>query len=190
MRRPDLAVVRFVVAVPLILGLVACGAVEPARSLTVRETRLVALDSLARSHPCSAIHATLVYDSLTWSARHACAVAGRALRLLGASTVHEPFYAPDDTARVVAMSIGRSQGCWGTSWAEGLLNGRMEAMSYQVEMEQPGRERFVEVVIDARTFTGGVWFSAHPRDVWGGSGHVARWPESPDTIADGAPCPE
>jgi hypothetical protein len=46
------------------------------------------------------------------------------------------------------------------------------------------------VALDARTFKGGVGFNAHQRCAGGEPGHATRWPESPDTMANAAPCPE
>ena len=88
------------IASTVILALVACRAAEPLRDVSARDDRLRALDSLARARPCATGWPTILFDSAAWKPAHACAVAARALQLLGKGRTHEPYMAPGDTVVV------------------------------------------------------------------------------------------
>ena len=146
----------------VLLVLSGCRASEPLREYSAREARLVALDSLARPHPCTAIHATVLVDPARWTRRHACAVAGRALEMLGARPAHEPYLAPADTAHVTVIRIVRQHWCMFSSDPGVSPPGRMDSLRYVVEMDVPGRPHFLNAAMNAWTFEGGASFDAHP----------------------------
>ena len=171
---------------PMLCG---CRASEPLREYSAREARLVALDSLARPRPCTAIHATVLVDPARWTRRHACAVAGRALDLLGARLAHEPYMAPTDTAHVTVIRIVRQHWCKFSSFPGASPPGRMDSLQCVVEMVVPGRPHFLIAAMNAWTLRGGASFDAHPRGLWGVP-FLTRPIEAPDTLEAGAPCGE
>lgn len=176
------------VAAAAILALVACRASEPLRELSARDDRMRALDSLARERPCTSVRSVVLFDSTVWTPAHACAVASRALQLLGRTRAHEPYMAPGDTARVSVMRVIRERGCRFSSTSGVDSGGRLDSLTYVVEMEVPDRPHFLAAAMDARTFVGGAAFDAHPRGVWGSSPHLTPPVEVPDTLEAGAPC--
>lgn len=180
------------IAIPTtaLLWLSACSAPEPLQEPDPRQARLIALDSLARTHPCSAIHATVLADPTVWTRRQACAVAGRALDLLGAVHVHEPYVAPTDTAHVTVIRIERRRLCEFSADSGVSPPGRMDSLAYVVWMDVPSRPHFLNAGMNARTFAGGASFDEHPRVTWGVPFILTQPIESPDTLEAGAPCGE
>jgi hypothetical protein len=174
----------------LFLGAVfsACRLVDPTSALTPQELRMLALDSLARSHPCAALRAKLIYDPLFWTERQACAVAGRALAILGAAKPFRDLMAPSDTAEVVTMSIFRQRGCKVTLVGNTLGAGRVDPLSYIVLMEVPARPHFIGVGMNATGFSGEAVPNAHPRGVWGGSIHLELVSDQMHPNEEGSPC--
>ncbi len=171
-----------------ILALAACRAAEPLREFSARDDRLRALDSLARARPCATVRSNVLFDSTAWTPVHACAVAARALQLLGKARTHEPYMAPGDTARVSVMRVTRQRWCELSGAPNADPGGRMDSLHYVVELEVPDRPHYLAVVMNARTFVGGAAFDAHPRGVWGGTPHLTQPTEAPDTLEAGAPC--
>jgi hypothetical protein len=169
-------------------GLAACGGFDPARELTPHELRLRALDSLARTHPCVAIHAKLIYDPLLWTERQACAVTGRALKVLGTAEPFRDMMAPSDTAYIVTMSLYRQRFCSHTLVADTVDEGRVGPFEYVVLMEAPHRPHSIGVVLNAMDFTGGAGVDAHPRGVWGGSIHLELQRDQLHPREEGRPC--
>ena len=168
---------------------VGCSAADPVRELTVREARLVRLDSLARHERCDTTHIRLLYDSAAWQPAHACAVATRALALVAAAPPDEPYFAPSDTARVSAMAIWRHQGCLLRMVNYRVVGGRLDSLVYMIEIEATGRDHSILVGLDAERFQGHVKHDVHPRGSMSGAVHVRvpTW-NSADSLADQAPC--
>lgn len=177
-----------VVATLATLALAACRAAEPLREFSAREVRLIALDSLSRAHACGTVRSAVLFDSTAWTPAHACAVAARALQLLGDARTREPYIAPGDTARVTVMRVTRQRGCAFAGVPNADPQGHMDSLSYVVEIDVPDRPHYIGVVMNAVTFAGGASFDAHPRGVWGSSPHLTQPTEAPDTLEAGAPC--
>jgi hypothetical protein len=169
-------------------GLAGCRGADPARDLTPHVLRLIALDSLARSFPCAAIRAKLIYDELYWTQRQACAVAGRALTILGSEPPVNGFMAPSDTARVVIMAVTRQRWCLLSDNSDAMPTGRVGPLEYVVLMEATDRPYSIGVVLDARQFAGSASPDAHPRGVWGGSPHLFEAPDRAHPREEGTRC--
>ena len=168
---------------------VGCSAPDPVRGLTVREARLVRLDSLARHNRCDTAQFRLLYDPAAWRPAHACAVASRALALVAAAPPNEPYFAPGDTARVRAVAIWRQQGCQFRLVNDQLVGGRLDSLLYMIEIEATGRDHSILVGLDAERLLGHVEHDVHPRGSMSGQMHlsVPTW-NSADSLADQAPC--
>ncbi len=148
----------------------------------------MALDSLARTHTCAKVRAALLFDQGVWTRKQACALAGRALEILGSARAREPYMAPGDTARVSTMRVTRQHWCQLLEMPGGPPAGRMDSLLYVVDFEIPDRPRYLGVFMRARGFTGSATFDAHPRGVWGSPTHLTQPTEGPDTIEAGEPC--
>lgn len=183
MRIGSLASLALVVAV-------ACRAAEPVRALTVREIRLRALDSLAQRAPCRLAAGVLRYAPEVWQSTHACALATRAVALLADAPAQEPYAAPGDTAHVRTIAVWREQSC-GPASPHASAPFRLGAMRYVVEIEVVHRAHSIVVPLTATGFNGPVLHDTHPRGLMGIPNRevVPTW-NSPDTLADGAPCPD
>lgn len=173
-----------------LLVVMACRTAEPVRALTVREARLAALDSLAERAPCRIAQGVLRYASAVWKPAHACALAMRAIALLAEAPVKEPYSAPGDTAHVRTIALWREQSCGPVS-ALAPETHRLGAMSYVVEIKVTHREYSIVVPMTSTDFVGSVLYDTHPRNLLGvpDSLAVPTW-NSPDTLAEGAPCPD
>ncbi len=169
---------------------VACRAADPVRALTVREVRLAALDSMAQRAPCRIAPGVLRFAPEVWQPTHACALATRAVALLTDAPTQEPYAAPGDTAHVRAIAIWREQSC-GPASAHAPETFRLGAMRYVVEIEVAHRPYSIVVPLTATGFVGPVLHDVHPRGSMGSPVSLAVPPwDSPDTLAEGAPCPD
>jgi hypothetical protein len=165
----------------------ACRGTDPVHDLSPHEWRQLALDSLARHHPCARIAAKLLYDEQIWTRRQACAVAGRALDVLGRAEPIRGFMAPEDTARVATIAVWRFRGCMLQLVNDSVSTGRVEPLLYVVEMDVPDRPRYLGVVLDSRSFTGDAAPDAHSRG-WGGPPYLTARTDMVHPREEGSPC--
>ncbi len=108
------------------------------------------------------------------------------MALLAAAAPQEPEFAPGDTARVRAVSVGRFQTC--DIVLDSLqVPGRATPVWYAVEIDVPERGRYITVQFDASTL----------RDMHGvqtvhkafdGTETLVGFIESEGTVAIGGPC--
>ena len=116
--------------------------------------RLAVLDSLAQVYPCARLAFRVVSDARSWTAPHACGVAGHAVARLAASGPAEPHFGPRDTARIRAIAVGRRRLCVVTEDSTGTWTYRWGELHYYVEIDVPARQRLLTLQLDPVTLRG------------------------------------